>query len=123
MKFHEKLISLRKSNGLSQEELGAALDVSRQTISKWESGQSYPDFQRLVLLSDYFSLTLDALVKDIDVQEVREKNRNEEKLDSVYQDVNTAKRIFKCYLIAAGMAAIIVLLLILNFVCNAVFIW
>ena len=50
MKFHEKLMSLRKGRGLSQEELGMELQVSRQTISKWESGQSYPDFQRLVLL-------------------------------------------------------------------------
>lgn len=63
MNFNEKLISLRKSKGLSQEELGAQLKVSRQTISKWESAQSYPDFQRLVLLSDYFGLTLDELVK------------------------------------------------------------
>ena len=52
MNFNEKLISLRKSKGLSQEELGAELNVTRQTISKWESGQSYPDFQRLVLLSE-----------------------------------------------------------------------
>ena len=60
MNFNEKLIDLRKSKGLSQEELGAELHVSRQTVSKWESAQSYPDFQRLVLLSDYFGLTLDA---------------------------------------------------------------
>ena len=52
MNFNEKLIDLRKSRGLSQEELGAELHVSRQTVSKWESAQSYPDFQRLVLLSD-----------------------------------------------------------------------
>lgn len=63
--FNEKLIELRKSKGLSQDELGNALGVSRQTISKWELVQSYPDFQRLVLLSDYFGLSLDALVKDI----------------------------------------------------------
>ena len=48
MNFNEKLINLRKSKGLSQEELGAELKVSRQTISKWESCQSYPDFQRLL---------------------------------------------------------------------------
>ena len=65
MKFNEKLIELRKQKGLSQDELGNALGVSRQTISKWELGQSYPDFQRLVLLSDYFGLSLDTLVKDI----------------------------------------------------------
>ena len=79
MKFNEKLISLRKSMELSQEELGAELKVSRQTISKWESGQSYPDFQRLVLLSDYFGLTLDELVRDVDVADVRAKNLNSEK--------------------------------------------
>ena len=74
MNFNEKLIELRKSKGLSQDELGQHLGVYRQTISKWELAQSYPDFQRLVLISDYFGLSLDSLVKDIDVQEVRDKN-------------------------------------------------
>lgn len=92
MNFNEKLINLRKSKGLSQEELGNELKVSRQTISKWESCQSYPDFQRLVLLSDFFGLTLDELVRDIDVQEVREKNLNNEKLSSIYDDVNEGKK-------------------------------
>ena len=87
MQFNEKLTSLRKSMGLSQEELGAELKVSRQTISKWESAQSYPDFQRLVLLSDYFGLTLDELVRDVDVADVRAKNLSSEKLDSIYNDV------------------------------------
>lgn len=73
MNFHERLTELRRSKGLTQEELGTQIGVSRQTVSKWELGQSYPDFQRLVLLSDYFGITLDALVKDIDVQDIREK--------------------------------------------------
>lgn len=64
---------------------------------------------------------LDALVKDIDVQEVREKNKSGEKIDSIYQDVNAAKKIFKWYL--AGAAAGIVLLLLFNFIFNAIFIW
>lgn len=91
MNFNEKLIELRKSKGLSQDELGNALGVSRQTISKWELAQSYPDFQRLVLLSDYFGLSIDALVKDIDVQNIREKNINEQKLSSIYENLNNAK--------------------------------
>ena len=123
MNFNEKLIDLRKSRGLSQEELGAELHVSRQTVSKWESAQSYPDFQRLVLLSDYFGLTLDALVRDVDVQEVREENWNSEKLDSIYQDVSKAKRILKWWLIGAGTAAGIVLTLLVNFFLHAVFVW
>ena len=95
MNFNEKLIELRKTKGLSQEELGNALGVSRQTISKWELAQSYPDFQRLVLLSDYFGLSLDALVKDIDVQDVREKNLNEKQLSAIYDEITNAKSIIK----------------------------
>lgn len=91
MNFNEKLIELRKSKGLSQDELGERLGVSRQTISKWELAQSYPDFQRLVLLSDYFGLSLDALVRDIEVQDVREKNQNEKQLSKIYDDMQNAK--------------------------------
>ncbi len=65
--------------------------MSRQTISKWELAQSYPDFQRLVLLSDYFGLSLDALVKDVDVQDIREKNRSDKQLDTIYDDIQKAK--------------------------------
>ncbi len=92
MKFNEKLLKLRKEKGLSQEELGMEMQVSRQTVSKWEAGQSYPDFTRLVMLSDFFDMTLDELVKDIDVQEVRENSFTNEKIDSIYrvsQDVNS----------------------------------
>ena len=117
MQFNEKLTSLRKSMGLSQEELGAELKVSRQTISKWESAQSYPDFQRLVLLSDYFGLTLDELVRDVDVADVRAKNLSSEKLDSIYNDVEYTKKtfhfIYKWYLIIGG--GIVIALLSLAF--------
>ena len=123
MQFNEKIISLRKSMGLSQEELGAELHVSRQTISKWESAQSYPDFQRLVLLSDYFGLTLDELVRDVDVADVRAKNVNNEKLDSIYSDINSAKKTIKWlynrYLVVGG--GIVALLLFFAF--SAAFVW
>ncbi len=95
MKFNEKLLSLRKMKGLSQEELGMELQVSRQTVSKWEAGQSYPDFQRLVMLSDYFDLSLDKLVKDIDVQDVREKNMTDQRVTSIYLDVENGKETVK----------------------------
>lgn len=123
MNFNEKLISLRKSMGLSQEELGAELHVSRQTISKWESAQSYPDFQRLVLLSDYFGLTLDELVRDVDVADVRSRNLNSEKLDSLYNDVDAAKKFIKWYLILAGGAGILALAAMLYFAIHAVYVW
>ena len=101
MNFNEKLINLRKTKGLSQEELGEELK---------ESAQSYPDFQRLVLLSDYFGLTLDELVRDLDVQEVREKNFDGEKLSSLYQDVNEGKKLIKtCLVLGAGVLIFFVL--------------
>ena len=64
MKFYEKLQQLRREQGLSQEMLAEKLDVSRQAVSKWESGQTYPETDKLIMLSDIFGTTLDSLVKD-----------------------------------------------------------
>ena len=121
MKFHEKLLALRKQRGLSQEELGEELDVSRQTVSKWESGQSYPDFQRLGLLSDYFGMTLDELVRDIDVQEVRDRSRSDEKIESLYTDSEKLKELCRLgvrIVVVFGMVILVcmVLALVLRFV-------
>ena len=91
MNFNEKLVELRKSKGLSQDEFAHKIGVSRQTVSKWELAQSYPDFQRLVLLADYFGISLDALVKDIDVQDVRNRNLSNKQISAIYDDVQNAK--------------------------------
>lgn len=66
MAFTEKLQKLRKSNGMSQENLAEAAGVSRQAVSKWESGQSYPEMDKLITLSKLFQISLDSLVKDDD---------------------------------------------------------
>ena len=60
----DKIIDLRKKNGWSQEELAEKLDVSRQSISKWESAQSVPDMARIVKLSQLLGVTTDYLLKD-----------------------------------------------------------
>ena len=62
MEFNEKLLELRKSRGLTQEELAADLYVSRTAISKWESGRGYPGIDSLKELSRYFSVSLDELL-------------------------------------------------------------
>ena len=59
-----KLAELRKRAGWSQEELAARLDVTRQSVSKWESGQSVPDVERIVRMSELFGVTTDYLLKD-----------------------------------------------------------
>ena len=60
----DKIIDLRKKNGWSQEELADRLEVSRQSISKWESAQSVPDMNRILKLSELFGVTTDYLLKD-----------------------------------------------------------
>lgn len=60
----EKLYMLRKKSGLSQEQLAEQLNVSRQAISKWESGTSIPESDKLIAISQYFNVTLDYLMKE-----------------------------------------------------------
>ena len=64
MKFNEKLQKMRKEKGLSQEALAEMLNVSRQAISKWESGQAYPETDKLIIVSEIFGVTVDSLLKD-----------------------------------------------------------
>ncbi len=60
----EKIIDLRKKMGWSQEELAEQLGVSRQSVSKWESAQSIPDMDKIIRMSDIFSVSTDYLLKD-----------------------------------------------------------
>ncbi|MFP4974430.1 helix-turn-helix domain-containing protein [Paenibacillus sp. CN-4] len=64
MNFADKLQSYRKQRGLSQENLADLIGVSRQAVSKWESGQSYPEMDKVVGLSELFHVSIDHLVKD-----------------------------------------------------------
>ena len=68
-------------------------------------------------------MTLDELVKDIDVQEVRDKNISSEKINSIYNDVNTAKSFIKWYLIIEGAVGGIVLIILLYYLINTIFVW
>lgn len=60
----DKIIDLRKKNGLSQEELAEKMNVSRQSVSKWESAQSVPDLNKIIMLSEIFGVSTDYLLKD-----------------------------------------------------------
>ena len=64
MNFSEKLQLLRKNKGLTQEEMAERLDVSRQAVAKWESGQVYPDISNLIQISNLLNVTIDFLVRD-----------------------------------------------------------
>lgn len=73
MNIADRIQHLRKSKGISQEELADKIGVSRQAVSKWESEQSAPDIEKIILLSDYFETTTDYLLKGIEPVKEPEK--------------------------------------------------
>ena len=73
MEFSEKLIALRKGRELTQEQLAEQLDVSRQSVSKWESGQAIPDVNKIIELSKAFDVSLDYLLKPSEIDELSVK--------------------------------------------------
>ena len=76
MKLADRIQTLRKQKGYSQEELADKLGVSRQAISKWESEQTVPEMDKIILMSDLFDVTTDYLLKGIEpVTETSEKKR------------------------------------------------
>ena len=66
MRFGERLYKLRSDKNISQEELAELLDVSRQSISKWENDKAYPEMTRLLFMSDYFDVSLDYLMRGLE---------------------------------------------------------
>ena len=87
MNFAEKIVSLRKKSGLSQEELAQKLNVSRQAVSRWETGTAQPDAQNILQLSKLFSVSADYLLNDDyesdgDIPAVRSANQETQALFS-----------------------------------------
>ena len=98
MEFNNRLYELRKQKGLSQEELANRLNVTRQTVSKWEVGDSTPDMEKLVALSALFNVSMDELVmgKEAVTQD------NPSKTDSDEKNV-LIKKVLKVISIFAGI--------------------
>lgn len=104
MIFADKIIYLRKRNNWSQEELAQKLNVSRQSVSKWEGAQSTPDLQKIILLSELFGVTTDYLIKDeieniefIDIDTIDVKKIN---LEEAQEFINVNKKISKLIALA-----------------------
>ncbi|MDD2435641.1 MAG: helix-turn-helix domain-containing protein [Bacilli bacterium] len=77
MKFGENLQSIRKEHKLSQEQLAEKLYVSRQAVSKWESGQSYPEMDKIITMCKIFNCSIDELVNEdnLDLKGIGKKNK------------------------------------------------
>ena len=82
MNIGEQINNLRKKHGLSQDDFANLFNVSRQTVSNWENGKSYPDLEMIIKISDYFKISVDELLRN-DVQS-EEKIDNEKKVKKRY---------------------------------------
>ncbi len=80
MELSEKLVKLRKQSGMTQEELAAKIYVTRTAVSKWENGKGYPAIDSLKLLSSVYGVSLDELVSDGDVEEMRSARKKRSRI-------------------------------------------
>ena len=113
----DKIIELRKKNGWSQEDLAEKLEVSRQSISKWEGAQSIPDMNKILKLSEVFSVSTDYLLKDeieLDSPGEPPKIDTESSLKEVPVSMEEANAFLKHKNQAASQIALGVLLCILS---------
>lgn len=102
MNIGEKIYNLRKKKNLSQEELASVLNVSRQTISKWETGESNPDIDKIVPLCNFFEISTDEFLRGKDIVYERKLTKEKRK--------NKALTLSLC-LIIFGIIIILIMLL------------
>lgn len=103
----EKIRDLRRKSGLSQEELADKLDVSRQAVSKWETGSAVPTTETLVELADFFGVSLDFLLRD----DFPEMSETPEAAPSAPKRSMTRKRIGASLIVASVFAGCVLTVL------------
>ena len=85
MKLSDNLKIIRKENNLSQEQLAEKLGVSRQAVSKWESGQSYPEMDKVLLICKMFNYNIDELMNE-NIKEVNDDKQSKSNLNKYIED-------------------------------------
>jgi len=108
MAFSEKLYDLRKKGGLSQEQLAEQLGVSRQAVSKWESGKAIPESDTLVSISEYFHVTLDYLMKENDIADLESEPVVSMNNEMPSTDSGKVKRILGIIICISGIVFLII---------------
>lgn len=116
MKFGDKLIALRKRRGLSQEELAEKLNVSRQSVSKWESNNTYPETEKIVQICNLFNCSMDDLINDkvmdIDQVERNEKSNLNISIDSLLDFITKTINMFAGMTFTSGLKCVIELFIV-----------
>ena len=135
MKLNEKIYEYRKQNRWSQEELADKLDVSRQTISKWEVGKAVPELDKLIKLAELFNISVDELVKEnieivynenlnnpIKNENIEESFSKEEKHNKIFEKIIEKFKFKKISLNKIIKIALVIILIIIlyNFISDKV---
>ena len=132
MKFGENLKLIRKSNKISQENLAEKLGVSRQSVSKWETGENYPSMTNILCLCDIFKCKINELVhedfidvnfldEEIRMSVVKFKNEEQKKMKALSKAIYIIARSFKIVSIVGIVASFIFLLFSFIFIPNIKF--
>lgn len=98
MDISEKILNLRKAHDLTQEQLAERINVSRQSVSKWESGQAVPEVDKLLILSEVFQVTTDYLLKPSEIDELAMKTEILERQQQELKE-DSQKRKAKQYMV------------------------
>ncbi len=113
MNFKENLKKLRKEKDISQEQLAEKLNISRQAISKWESGKAYPDIDNLILLRDIFNVSLDELMVNEKTDKGKSTNQeehvssdNKDSYDEEDEDEDSVNLMLGGFIIGTGVGVI-----------------
>lgn len=89
MNLNQKITQLRNDKKWSQEDLAEKINVSRQSVSKWESGQAKPDLDKIIVLSEIFNVSTDYLLKD-DEKEINNASTNKHRFNFSYSYLYSA---------------------------------
>lgn len=115
MTLGQKIFELRNKQKMSQGDLAEKLNVSRQSISKWETDASVPELDKLIMLSDLFNITIDELVRDeLPEQDTDEEKESTEKSNPETVVINkqmSTQKIIGCVLLGVGILSIPLILI------------
>lgn len=110
MSLSKKIYELRKSNGMSQEVLAEKINVSRQSISKWESGETVPEIDRIIELSKVFGVSTDYLLLSSEVESLTNRTKQlEEQQENLQarikkEHVKNLRILSSCFIYAIALA-------------------